>query len=221
MKLKDEELKHIAKAVIEAEKRTSGEIIPYLVSRSGVYEHAYWRAGALFFILSYGILYSLPYLLESVARFYLTYVPLGIDQTLLFSLIISALGVLGTYFFPSWTNFFASDERMVENVNRRACEAFVGEEVFSTENRTGILLFVSLLERRVIVMGDAGINAKVTQDAWNDIVGIVTTGIRNKDIAGGIARGVDASGHLLKRCGVLRLHNDANEHADGLRYYER
>ena len=35
------------------------------------------------------------------------------------------------------------------------------EEVFSTEDRTGILLLLSLFEHRVVVLGDAGIKAKV------------------------------------------------------------
>ena len=39
-----------------------------------------------------------------------------------------------------------------------AMAAFVEEEVFSTRDRTGILLFLSLFEHRVVVLGDSGIN---------------------------------------------------------------
>src|SRR5690606_7591207 len=43
----DAEREQIRRAVEEAERQTSGEIVPYVVGRSGRYEIAAWRGGAL------------------------------------------------------------------------------------------------------------------------------------------------------------------------------
>lgn len=220
MRFNQEELVKISKAVIEAEKKTSGEIIPYLVLRSGRYEHAALRAFLFVFFALIGFCYALPYVdvdLEVLTSFSWFF---SFEKVFLVSLVIGGIAGGITCFVPSWTHFFASEKKMASLCDKRAAEAFIAEEVFDTQDRTGILLFVSLLEHRVIVMGDKGINAKVTPEAWDDIVKIILTGIQNGDVAGGFSRGIEASGHLLKRCGVTRNPEDINEHSDGLRFYE-
>ena len=62
---------------------------------------------------------------------------------------------------PTLRRFLVSPDEMDHQVRRRALQAFVEHEVFATRERTGVLLILSLFERRVVVLGDAGINAKV------------------------------------------------------------
>ena len=51
-----------------------------------------------------------------------------------------------------------------------ALKQFLARNVHITTARTGVLIFVSLAERYAEVVADSGINAKVPQETWNDIV---------------------------------------------------
>ena len=66
--------------------------------------------------------------------------------------------------------------------------AFIFEELgmHRTRDRNGVLIYLSVADRKVAVVGDAGINAAVPEGFWTDVVG------------------------------VLKLHLAAGRHADGL-----
>ncbi len=52
---------------------------------------------------------------------------------------------------------------------QRAAELFVRLGVHSTEEHSGILIYVQLLDRRVEILADTGIAAKVPQAEWDAI----------------------------------------------------
>ena len=66
--------------------------------------------------------------------------------------------------------------------------AFIFEELgmHRTRDRNGVLIYLSVADRKVAVIGDAAINAVVPEGFWTDVVG------------------------------VLKLHLAAGRHADGL-----
>jgi putative membrane protein len=47
--------------------------------------------------------------------------------------------------------------------------AFLREEVFSTKGRTGVLVFVSVLEQAVFLLADKGLREKVRDDEWGEL----------------------------------------------------
>ena len=70
----------------------------------------------------------------------------------------------------------------------------------NTRDKTGILIFISVFERKVWVLADEGINEKVDRDTWQEIVDIVTLGIKEK-------RQGSALCNAIKRCGELLENN--------------
>jgi putative membrane protein len=110
---------------------------------------------------------------------------------------------------------------MNHRVSQRAAEAFIAEEVFQTRDRTGILLFFSLLEHRVLVVGDSGINAKVEKQDWDDVVTTVIEGMKAGTPAEGLIKAIGMCGELLQRQGVRRRADDSDELSDGLRMSDR
>jgi putative membrane protein len=99
-------------------------------------------------------------------------------------------------------------------------KAFVEEEVFATRDRTGILLFISLLEHRIEVLGDTGINEKVDTDEWVDVVLHIREGIRQGKLAEGLVEAIGMCGKLLERGGVTLREDDINELPDKVRLRE-
>ncbi len=208
----DDELERIRNAVAQAETRTAGEIVPYVVRQSDDYAAATWRAA------------SLGALAVGTAALAVAWAYDGWGWGWLYSswalaLAMTGGGVLGALatLLDAVRRRFAGAASMETHVHRRAALAFVEEEVFDTRDRTGILLFVSLFERRIEVVGDAGINAKVEKQEWVDVVGRIRAGIRSKSLADGMVSGVDLCGDLLHRRGVEIRPDDTDELPDDVR----
>ena len=119
-------------------------------------------------------------------------------------------------FVPSFKRVLAGRKRLAKFVHRRALQAFVEREVFDTRDRTGILLYVSLFEHRIEVLGDAGINRKVTADDWSDVVLRIREGIKAGNLAGGLLEGIRVCGELLHSSGIEIRPDDTNELSDDI-----
>lgn len=204
------DLERINAAVKTAEGQTAGEIVPVVVASSDDYEAALWRGGFALSALVWSSI-VLAYLLTSV------WLPFHLLQTLLFIFLAQGLGMLLTMIMPSAKRFFAGAATMQRRVQQQALEAFVSEEVFRTRERTGILIFLSLFERKVVVLGDAGINAKVAQTEWNEVVRTIVTGMHADQPAQGLIAAIQKCGELLQKQGVLRHEDDTDELANTLR----
>ena len=205
-----EDRERIRTAVHEAEKTTSGEIVPYIVAESDPYPEAIWRGGALLSAAVLGV----------TALLHDTFVVLPfvtVTQTVLAGFVGFALGSLLVRWVPALRRLLANEETMERRVAERAAVAFVDEEVFSTRDRSGIMIFVSLLEHKVLVMGDAGINARVEHSSWTDIVGMIVGGIRSGTLADGLVRAIQACGALLTRSGLTVRPDDTDELPNSLR----
>ena len=203
------DLARIEAAVQEAESKTSGEIVPYVVEQSDFYEEAEWRAGALL-----GVLALITF--ATIRRFTTAWLPLDFAEIALVTLVAAGAGALVVRFIAPVKRVFAG-RHIERRVHQRAAEAFVVEEVFDTRDRTGILLFISLLEHRVIVLGDSGINAKVGASEWDDIVKTVVAGIRNGRPADGLIEAIRKCGILLQKEGMTIRPDDKDELPDNLR----
>ena len=121
---------------------------------------------------------------------------------------------------PAVKRLFAGTQSMMRAVHKRAMAAFVEKEVFSTRERTGILLFVSLFEHRIEVVGDTGISAKVSQSEWDSVVAAIRAGIKAGKLADGLVEGIFLCGELLHRSGVEIRPDDANELSDDVTFSE-
>ena len=203
-------------AVAAAEKETSGEIALAAVYQSDSYAFveltaAFCTAFAAFFIL---FLFSNPIwtFLEHTV-----WVPAPSQLTAVIG-IGTALTVLVTYFIM---NIPAVDRLIIPNavkgrrVYARALQHFAESGVYRTAEHTGILIFISILERKVFVIADAGITEKVPQADWERVCGTITGGLK----AGATA---DALISAIKECGrMLHQHfpvtgDNPNELPDGL-----
>ena len=204
------DLDRISSAVQEAEKKTSGEIVPYVVDRCDVYEEAEWRAGVLL-----GVCVLIVY--ATLERFSPSWLPPTVVDVALLMMVAAIAGGLLTRFVPACKRLFAGNHAMNRRVHQRAAEAFISEEVFKTRDRTGILIFLSLLERKVLVVGDSGINAKVKQSDWDGIVDLIVTAIRAKKPADGLVAAIAKCGSLLETEGVAIRRDDTDELPDNLR----
>lgn len=206
----DSDLERISQAVREAERKTSGEIVPYFVEKSDTYQEADWRGGAVFAAAALLVIALVHVLSE-------TWHGIGPAETAIISLGALALGLVITPRMAPLKRLLAGDDLMELRVAQRAAQAFIAEEVFKTRDRTGILLFLSLFEHKVLVVGDSGISQRVDQADWEDVVATVTQGIREGRPADGLIDAIRKCGLLLEKRGVRRRRSDRNELPNRLR----
>jgi len=213
--LTKEDNERIRDAVSEVEKTTSGEIVPAVVTKSDMYAGALWRvAFSVSLILTYALYYfsdDLFSLIPALEKFFNA-------GEIPFSCYIVAeiLFLLPGFIFgriPFIFRLAITGRELEEEVYQRALELFHSQGLANTRDRTGILIFVSKLERRVIVLADAGINEKVPEKFWKEIVNEMIPKIKKGDIARAV---IDA----IKECGPYLSKNfpikpdDTNELPD-------
>ena len=204
------DLDRIASAVKAAERQTSAEIVPYFVPESDDYERAVWRSALLFGSIPLAALAGL----RLFSDLWLTTNALQISLAFF---VASMFGFFLTYFFAPFKRFFAGKDLMQHRCSQRAGQAFLSEEIFKTRDRTGILIFMSFLERTVVVLGDSGINAKVQQAEWDAIVQMIVAGMKEARYTDGLLQAIGQCGEVLRRRGVKRRARDKDELSDRMR----
>jgi putative membrane protein len=100
-----------------------------------------------------------------------------------------------------------------EAARRAAQSLFLAHGLHLTESRTGLLIYVALVDRRVEIVTDAGINSKVDQSVWDELAREIAGAARRGDLAEGLIAAVRRTGTLLaQHC--PRAHDDRNELPD-------
>lgn len=204
------DLEAVRRAVAAAEAESAGEIVPYVVAASDPYPGAAWK-GAAFGSLAGALL---AWALHRWGGYW--------GGHLLFWMVLppaagAALAFLAVHLLPPLRRGLAGAELIELRTRRRAAAAFLEQEVFRTADRVGILVFVSLFERRVVVLADSGIHARVEEGEWDAIVSRIAGGIRRGETEAALVAGVRECGELLARHGLPRRPGRGNELADDVR----
>ena len=208
--LTEEEKREIETCVKEVEKNTSGEIVPLVVSASYHYPMSN-MIGALIFGLLISVVLTLVFSIRKswggVTALDLWLFPAVFAVSfLLFHELIKRI---------SWLKrIFITKAEINEEVEEAALTSFYRNGLNNTRDRTGILIFISVFERRAFVLADEGINAKVDTGVWQEIVGTVVQGIRQRRQAQGICQAVRRCGDLIRK--AFPIKSDDTDELDNL-----
>jgi putative membrane protein len=146
--------RRIGDAVRELERHSSAELVVEIRGRSGSYAHADARFAATFVLLTLVILVFMPWVVPPVA------------------VLLDAVGMyvaglaLASRSFGIRRLFTTRAERLAA-VRTHAAALFHQRGVANTSGETGVLLYASLLERRIEVLADRGLLRKVVATDWN------------------------------------------------------
>ncbi|EMD84030.1 TPM domain-containing protein [Pacificimonas flava] len=83
------------------------------------------------------------------------------------------------------------------NVDRAATEAFLAQGLQTTDDRTGILIFLSRCDHIAEILADEGIHRLVGEDAWADIIEQMLARAREGRIAEAFLDAIAACGNVL------------------------
>jgi len=171
-------------ALTRAEERTTGEIVVVVLERSDAHPAAPWVAGLLTLLLGTAATARwLPW--DSPALFFACQLAFG------------GLGMLAAARVRGFRRVFVREDRADETAQEQAFQEFYRSGLHRTVEGTGVLLFVSLFERRVIVLGDHGIDAKLDATHWEVTDAAILEGVRAGDLFGGLMRAIEACEEVL------------------------
>jgi putative membrane protein len=125
---------------------------------------------------------------------------LGREDMWVFLVLFLALFLCFSRLFdavPALKRPFLSKREMREEVAEAAFTAFHAHGLHDTRDKTGIILYVSVFERSVQVLADKGINDLVNPQAWEEVVAMVTDGIRAGNPGQALCAGVTRCGEML------------------------
>jgi len=182
--LTDDDREAVREALRQAEARTVGEIVPVVVERSDDHPAADWLAGLAFLLIGTAVL--APHL------------PWNRPAAILgCQLLLLGAGFAVARLVPAFKRLFVRAGRANEVACEQAFQEFYGNGLHHTEAATGVLLFVSLLERRVVVLADEGIAERVPPEAWHETDAAILAGIARGSLRDGLIAGIRRAGDVL------------------------
>jgi putative membrane protein len=186
--LNAEEHARITEAIRTAEQGTSGEIYCVVARSSDSY----------FFPAAFTLMVAML-IASLVAAFALEYWWLTLRAPLFVAAQMLALGsaLVLLRLFPPLRILLVPRQLLYRRAHDNALKQFLSRNVHVTAARTGVLIFVSLAERYVEIVADSGINSRVAQAVWDDVVGQLVADARRGKLADGFVSAVGTVGKLL------------------------
>ena len=174
----------IAATIGGVEGKTSGEVATMVVAASDTYPEATLLAGLTIGGLA-ALLITDLFLGDSLGYF----LPLLLCGTI----GVSSLATI----FPPLLRLFIPSSRLETRVAERALRAFYEKKLHTTRDNTGVLFFISLLERKVWILADSGIYQKISQETLMAHASNIATGIKQGQGCTALCREIEAVGVIL------------------------
>ena len=160
--------------VVRLEAATGTQIVPAIVGRADSYPEIPWKAFALGASLAgFGLVVS-DYLR-----------PQWVTATTAIVHVVAVLGIAATCaliagFAPPVARLLLNQRRADGEVRQFAQALFLRRAIFATRGRTGLLVLVSLFERRVEIVADTGFDGRVADSDWHNVIARMTPHLRHR-----------------------------------------
>jgi putative membrane protein len=200
--LTDLDRQKIADAVAAAEMASAGEIVTIITPQSDTYRDVglAWSITIAFLALA---------ALELAPTFYLslidrafglwghTWKPQAVLGIALSAAVIKFLAMLLLMEWRPLRLFLTPSPIKSARVHARALTCFRVGAQGRTTGHTGILIYLSMAERRAEIIADEAIASKVTPEVWGEAMHALLTEIRAGRIADGMVAAVAQVGQVL------------------------
>jgi len=193
-----EKFKELLESSIQKlEKVSSVEIVPVWVKRSAQYTG---------FRRYYSLLFSI--FLYFIYHYFFAWQTVLVDFVVFLGLLV--FFELFFYFFKKPLTALLPNKVKQRRALTKAKDLFLRQEVFLTRERTGILIFVSELEKEVLVLADSGFSEKIESSFWSQL-GIDLAQEFNRDDPGkSILKAIESVQETLVKNFPVRS-DDSNE----------
>lgn len=198
LKLPEKALENIKAAVDKAEERTTGEIAVAVTVESARYS----MYELLFAVTAGAVVFAVMLPFAEILQGILDRLMWGAPVWCLPAVYgFTCFGVTAVLFLAA--NVPAVDRLIIPRrvrrltVYNRALRYFVESGVYATRGRSGILIFVSYMEREVRILADTGVSARIPGETWNSIASDLAEGLGTENAEASFIRAVERCGEIL------------------------
>jgi putative membrane protein len=189
------EISEISEAVGLAEANTLGDIVPMIVRRSSAVRHVPVVLALSFTLLFLGVeIMGLNgwYLSDLLPMFYSHWT---MQLALLVVLLIISWGLAH---LPAVQRMLTSDADEIDQVEKRAQLEFFLQRLNRTHRHSAVLIFVSVMERRAVILADEGLAKKLSPQIWSEVLKPLSELLGQGKWNEGLQDAIRRSGELLK-----------------------
>lgn len=198
MGLTEIDLEKIKTQVSKAEKTTTGEISIAITKESS--DYSFYELLFSVFIGLLAFIEMLPFCNDISDKFSRLFWVEHSWYVTAFIGFVSFVVIAISFFIaniPCVDRLVVPRQVRTECVRQRAMRQFIESGVSQTIDHSGILIFISLLEREVRIIADTGIATKIAQEQWDRIADDIAFGFRSSLGAAALESAVDRCGALL------------------------
>lgn len=147
----------LTEAVRELELRSCAEVVVEVRSRSGSYAHADARFASLVALIALIVLLFSPW----------PFSPVWVVGDVVIAWVI---GLIAASKSDPLRRVMTTERERTAQVHATASAVFHDRGVANTSAETGVLVFLSVLERRVEIVADRGVLTSVPAEEWTQVV---------------------------------------------------
>jgi putative membrane protein len=205
-RLSEADHKLVTEAVARAERESDGEIVPIVAARSDAYHDVGLHYSVLAMLVVPAMLAVLPrsWLDRAAATLFGWNAEPGLGTLMLTMFVLLAAAFLVVRLLLSFMPLrlaLTPGRTKTRRVHRRAVELFRAGCELKTRGRTGVLVYLSLAERRAEIVADQAIAEKVEGEVWGEAMAMLVDEVKAGRPGTGLARAVDRIGTIL--AGIL------------------
>lgn len=191
--------------VARVEARTGAQVVTAIVGKSDAYPELPWAAFALGASLA-----ACALVVADLLR------PQWITSA---TALLHAVTILGAgascallvVFVEPFARLFLRATRSEGEVRQYAEAFFLRRELFATRGRTGVLILVSLFERRIEIVADAGFREGVAEGRWQQVTARMTRPLKAGALREALEEGLRGVEELLLGCGFWGSGSEPDE----------
>jgi putative membrane protein len=179
--------------------------VPAIVGRADSYPEIPWKAFGLGASLA-----ALGLVVSDALR------PQWVTATTAIVHVVAVLGVaaacaLVAGFVPPLARVLLNHRRADGEVRQFAQALFLRRAIFATRGRTGLLVLVSLFERRIEIVADTGFDGRIADGDWHNVIARMTPHLRRGHAFDALRDALGAVETLLTSKGFRPVEGAADE----------
>ena len=197
--LNEEDRKAIEQTIKKAETGTSGEIVFATAEASANYQHATLQGAIIGMAVAVAVFLMLPIAHTTTSLLWTEVISFAFFYTILPRV--------------PCRRWIISASEMDSRVKEAAFMQFYASGLYRTRESNGVEIYLSYLEREVVVIGDRAIHEKMGDKHWHDVRDLIIQGIRKGEARTGICAAIESCGKALAQYFPPRA-DDINELPD-------
>ncbi|MBV9840540.1 MAG: hypothetical protein JOY99_03220 [Sphingomonadaceae bacterium] len=191
----------VTEAVVAAERLSDGEIVTIVAPRSDGYADIAWLWSILIMFLALAVYAGWPRFYQGLIGHLLGWSAPSTTRGIMLLLFVALVAKLfGMRLILLWRPLLLAltpPATKAHRVRARAIDLFRVSVESRTRAKTGVLLYLSLAERRAEIVADAGIHGRVAPEEWGEAMAVLVGHLRERCPGEGMAAAVERIGKVL------------------------